>query len=55
MKKAISKSRISISIDKQLDDILNEEINNKSKYIEYLIYQDLLKNSKNEKIKIILI
>ena len=46
---------MSISIDKQLDDILNDEFNNKSKYIEYLIYQDLLKKSKNDKIKIILI
>ena len=53
--KKINKSRISISIDKQLDDILNEEFNNKSKYIEWLIYQDMLKNSKNEKIKKLLI
>ena len=53
--KKISKNRISISIDKQLDDILNEEFNNKSKYIEWLIYQDMLKNSKNEKIKKLLI
>jgi metal-responsive CopG/Arc/MetJ family transcriptional regulator len=53
--KKINKNRISISIDKQLDDILNEEFNNKSKYIEWLIYQDMLKNSKNEKIKNLLI
>ena len=53
--KKINKNRISISIDKQLDDVLNEEFNNKSKYIEWLIYQDMLKNSKNEKIKKILI
>jgi hypothetical protein len=53
--KKINKNRISISIDKQLDDILNEEFNNKSKYIEWLIYQDMLKNSKNEKIKKLLI
>jgi metal-responsive CopG/Arc/MetJ family transcriptional regulator len=53
--KKISKNRISISIDKQLDDILNEEFNNKSKYIEWLIYQDMLKNSKNDKIKKLLI
>jgi metal-responsive CopG/Arc/MetJ family transcriptional regulator len=55
MKKAITKNRISVSIDKKLDDILNDEFNNKSKYIEWLIYQDLLKNSKNDKIKTILI
>jgi metal-responsive CopG/Arc/MetJ family transcriptional regulator len=53
--KKINKNRISISIDKQLDDILNEEFNNKSKYIEWLIYQDMLKNSKNDKIKKLLI
>jgi hypothetical protein len=53
--KKISKNRISISIDKQLDDILNDEFSNKSKYIEWLIYQDMLKNSKNEKIKKLLI
>jgi metal-responsive CopG/Arc/MetJ family transcriptional regulator len=53
--KKISKNRISISIDKQLDDILNDEFSNKSKYIEWLIYQDMLKNSNNEKIKKLLI
>ena len=53
--KRISKNRISISIDKQLDDILNDEFSNKSKYIEWLIYQDMLKNSKNDKIKKLLI
>lgn len=53
--KKINKNRISISIDKQLDDILNEEFSNKSKYIEWLIYQDMLKNSKNDKIKKLLI
>ena len=50
-----TKKKVSISIDRELDEIINEEFNNKSKYIEYLIYQDLLKNSKNDKInKIIL-
>jgi hypothetical protein len=53
--KKVNKNRISISIDKQLDDILNDEFSNKSKYIEWLIYQDMLKNSKNEKIKKLLI
>ncbi len=53
--KKINKNRISISIDKQLDDILNDEFSNKSKYIEWLIYQDMLKNSSNDKIKKLLI
>ena len=50
-----TKKKVSISLDRELDEILNEEFNNKSKYIEYLIYQDLLKSSNNEKIKKIII
>lgn len=50
-----TKKKVSISIDRELDEIINEEFNNKSKYIEHLIYQDLLKNSKNERIKKIII
>ena len=49
------KLKISISLDKNLNDILDTEFSNKSKYIEYLIYQDMKKNSKNEKIKDIII
>lgn len=53
--KTKTKKKVSITLDRQIDEILNEEFNNKSKYIEHLIYQDLLKNSKNDKInKIIL-
>lgn len=50
-----TKVKVSISIDRKLDEIINEEFANKSKYIEWLIYQDLMKNSKNEKIKNIII
>jgi hypothetical protein len=50
-----TKKKLSITLDKQIGEILNEEFNNKSKYIEWLIYQELLKNSKNDKIKTILI
>jgi metal-responsive CopG/Arc/MetJ family transcriptional regulator len=50
-----SKVVISVSIDKQLSNLIKENMSNKSKYIEWLIYQDLKKYSKNEKInKIIL-
>lgn len=50
-----TKMRISIAVDKSINDLLNTEFSNKSKYIEWLIYQDLLKNSKNNKVnKIIL-
>lgn len=50
-----TKKKISVTIDEKIDEILNNDFNNKSKYIEWLIYQDLLKHSKNDKIKIILI
>jgi hypothetical protein len=51
----ITKVRISLAVDKKLNDILDEEFTNKSKYIEWLIYQDLMKNSKNEKLKKIIL
>lgn len=50
-----TKVKVSISIDRKLDEIINEEFTNKSKYIEWLIYQDLKKYSKNEKINKIII
>ena len=50
-----TKIRISLTVDRKLNDILDEEFINKSKYIEWLIYQDLMKHSKNEKIKKIIL
>lgn len=44
-----------VSINKDLDDLMNEIISNKSKYIEWLIYNDLKSNSKNNKIENIII
>jgi len=41
MKKKITKTRYSISLDPELYKKL-EHVNNKSKYIEWLIYQDIL-------------
>lgn len=46
-----TKERISLYVDKDLLEIINSKYKNKSKYIERLIYQDLLNNSKNKKIK----
>jgi len=40
MKKVKTKVSISIAINNELYDYLKENINNRSKYIEYLIYQD---------------
>jgi hypothetical protein len=50
------KVNISISIDKKLNSYIDELISNKSKYLEYLIYEDLIKNEyiKQELEKIIL-
>ena len=40
-----SKVVLSVSIDKQLSELIRENISNKSKYIEWLIYQDMKKNN----------
>ena len=48
------KKRISISINRKINDILTNEFSNKSKHIEFLIYQDLLKYKRNKINKIIL-
>lgn len=50
-----TKTRISISVNKELFKIIEDEFKNKSKYIEHLIYLDLLKNSKNDKINRIIL
>ena len=55
MKKQITKIKRSISIDKNLDNLMNETISNKSKYIEWLIYQDLKKSLSEDKIKNIIL
>lgn len=55
MKKQITKTSITITIDSNLSNVMNEEITNKSKYIEWLIYQDMKQKSSNDKIKKIII
>jgi hypothetical protein len=40
-----SKVVISVSIDRKLSDLIKENMSNKSKYIEWLIYQDLKSNN----------
>ena len=42
-----TKKITTIGINKKLYDIIEQSITNKSKYIEWLIYNDLLKNNKN--------
>ena len=36
---------VSISIDRNLSDLIKENISNKSKYIEWLIYNDMSNNN----------
>jgi len=49
MKKGITKSKLSIRLEPELLEWLNENYENKSKYIEWLIYQDLKEKGKFEK------
>ena len=44
MKKVKSKVKISIALDKEIKDYLEDNFQNKSKYIEHLIFEDLIKN-----------
>ena len=54
MNKQKTKINRTVSIDRNLDNIMNEKIKNKSKYIEWLIYQDF-KNIDDERIKKIIL
>lgn len=40
------KVKVSITLNPELDKIMGESHKNKSKYIEHLVYRDLLKNNK---------
>jgi metal-responsive CopG/Arc/MetJ family transcriptional regulator len=55
MKRKKTKDNITISVDKKLNNIIDDTIANRSKYVEWLIYQDLLKNSKDERIKEVIV
>jgi hypothetical protein len=49
-----SKVVLSVSIDKQLSELIKENMSNKSKYVEWLIYQDMKKNNVDGVEKIII-
>lgn len=49
MKKIKTKIKISVSLTDSIRNYLEKNIQNKSKYIEYLIYEDLIKNNVIEK------
>ena len=44
MKKIKTKKKVAITIDKDVYDFLQDNFENKSKYIEYLIYKDIKDN-----------
>jgi hypothetical protein len=50
-----SKKQLCISLDRKLFELIENKFDNRSKYIEWLIYQDMIKNNNDEKIKKILI
>ena len=52
--KTKTKVVLSVSIDKQLSELIKENMSNKSKYVEWLIYQDMKKNNVDGIEKIIL-
>jgi len=51
MKREITKKSITITIDSNIYDIIVRLFGNKSKYVNYLIYQDLSKNTNDEEIE----
>ena len=56
MKKPKTKTKITITIDRNLNSLMEETMSNKSRYVEWLIYQDLLKSGKyDNKIKKIIL
>lgn len=55
MEKIITKVGRTVSISKKLDVIMSETITNKSKYIEWLIYQDLKQVGKDRRIDDVII
>jgi len=49
MKKIKTKEKISVALSIEIREYLKSNIENCSKYIEYLIYDDLIKNNAIEK------
>jgi len=49
MKKKIKKEKVVLSLSPELIQFLIENFENKSKYVEYLIYKDMKENNLIEK------
>ena len=45
MKKKITKSKVVFSFEPEIIQFLSENFENKSKYVEYLIYKDMKDNN----------
>ena len=45
MKKFKTKEKVSVCLSEQIRDYLEKNIENRSKYIEYLIYEDLIRHN----------
>jgi hypothetical protein len=45
-----TKKSLTITIDQKIFDLIEKNIGNRSKYIEWLIYQDLLKSDKTDRV-----
>lgn len=45
MKKEVTKEKVVLSLRPDLIDFLKDNFENKSKYVEYLIYQDIKDNN----------
>lgn len=55
MKRQVTKKSMTVVIDKNIYEAIERLFGNKSKYINWLIYQDLLKNTNDEEIKKLLL
>jgi hypothetical protein len=55
MKKIKTKKNFTVSLNRKMYNIIEEKFSNKSKYVEWLVYQDLLKNCDDGEIKNIIL
>ena len=46
-----TKKSLTITTDQKIFDLIEKNIGNRSKYIEWLIYQDLLNSDKSDKVE----
>lgn len=45
MKKKVTKEKVVLSLRPEVKSFLNDNFENKSKYVEYLIYKDMVENN----------